>query len=761
MEKTPYITESDGVMKVRTCAWSPPGDHPVGCGLILTVKDNKLVKVEGDPDNPVTQGRLCPRCIALDEVMYHPDRLLSPMVRDRADRGKDAWRKISWDEAYDLIEGKVREIWKDYGSEAIFTITGTGRESTLYAPVFGPAVLNTPNGSSTQPFSGQACYGPRATITNFLFGAGIPEIDWAQYYEDRYDHPGYEVPKYILVWGKDPLYSSPDGFFGHSIIDLMKRGSKIITIDPRLTWLGAHAEYHLQLRPGTDAAVGMGLCNVIIQEDLYDHDFVENWCFGFDEFAEACREWTPERVEEVTWVPADTLRAAARAFATNSPSTATWGVALDQSKQSTQAGQCFLGLVALCGYIDVPGGIAIMNTESFIGKWRYDMVNTLPDELAAKRVVDPDGKYELFNTGSVLGGIQGDTLLDWLEGKFVDREGYYKLRMCWMLGSNLLACEAAQSKRWYEAMKDLDFVVAQDIFMTPSIMGLADVVLPLSTFAEHEGLVTPNYGRNQHFIGAMNEAIHNDNTKSDLEILIDMGKRLKPEMWEDIEGPDDFFDKLLRQSYGYGLDEVKSVPAKMSGYEYRKYETGKLRRDGLPGFETVTTKVELYSPILESYGESPVPFYAEPTYSPVSQPEMAKEYPLVYTTGGRNIAMFHSEHRQIPSLRAMNPDPLVTINPATAKKYGIAEGDWVLIETVFGSCRQRAHLTNEVNEKLIHLQHGWWFPERNGEAPELYGAFDSNPNNLMPHEDVGVTGYGAPYKNGICKISRAEAPAQA
>ena len=312
MEKTPYIVESDGVMKVRTCAWSPPGDHPVGCGLILTVKDNKLVKVEGDPDNPVTQGRLCPRCIALDEVMYHPDRLLSPMVRDRADRGKDAWRKISWDEAYDLIEAKVREIWKDYGSEAIFTITGTGRESTLYAPVYGPAVLNTPNGSSTQPFSGQACYGPRATITNFLLGAGIPEIDWAQYYEDRYDHPGYQVPKYIVVWGKDPLYSSPDGFFGHSIIDLMKRGSKIITIDPRLTWLGAHAEYHLQLRPGTDAAVGMGLCNVIIQEDLYDHDFVENWCYGFDEFAEACREWTPERVEEVSWVPADTLRAAAR-----------------------------------------------------------------------------------------------------------------------------------------------------------------------------------------------------------------------------------------------------------------------------------------------------------------------------------------------------------------------------------------------------------------------------------------------------------------
>jgi len=91
----PFITEEDGVLKVRTCAWSPPGDHPVGCGMFIHVKDGKIVKVEGDPSHPITQGRLCPRCIALDEVVYHKDRLLSPMKRAREDRGKDAWEKIS------------------------------------------------------------------------------------------------------------------------------------------------------------------------------------------------------------------------------------------------------------------------------------------------------------------------------------------------------------------------------------------------------------------------------------------------------------------------------------------------------------------------------------------------------------------------------------------------------------------------------------------------------------------------------------------
>ena len=751
-----FAIEEDGMVKVRTCAWSPPGDHPVGCGLVITVKDGKMVKVEGDPDHPVTRGRLCPRCIALDEVVYHEDRLQHPMVRDRADRGKDKWREVTWDEAYDLIEGRVREIWDKYGAESIFTLTGTGRESTLYAPVYGPSVLNTCNGASTYAFSGQACYGPRATVANYLLGAGVPEIDWAQYYEDRYDHPGWECPKYLVIWGKDPLYSSPDGFFGHSIIDLMKRGSKVIVIDPRVTWLSTRAEYHLQLRPGTDAAVGMGLLRVIIEEDLYDHDFVEKWCFGFDEFAEACCEWTPERVQEVSWVDADVLVGAARAFATNAPSSGIWGVALDQSKQSTQAGQCFLGLMAICGYLDVPGGITITKPTSFIGKWRYEMSDTIAPEMAAKHIVDPTGKYGLFNVGAAMGGVQGDTLLNWLEGMYKDYDCYYDLKMVWMIGTNPLACMADQPQRWYEAMKPLEFVVAQDIFMTPTIMALADVVLPLSTFAEHDGLVTPNFGRNQHFIGAMNKAFDNPNTKSDLEILIDMGKRLRPELWERFESVDQFFDEQLRANYDFGLEDVRAEPAKMAGYEYRKYEKGLLRPDGEPGFDTMTGMVELNSIVLGSYGESPVPFFEEPEFSHISRPDLADEFPLYYTMGGRNISMFHSEHRQVPSMRAMHPWPLVSIHPAVAAKYGIADGDWVRVTSPQGHMVQKALLTEMVNDKFIHVEHAWWFPEQDGEAPNLYGVWKANANNLIPHESVGVTGYGAPYKNGICKIERVD-----
>lgn len=759
-EQKGYITEEgDGVLKVRTCAWSPPGDHPVGCGVCLYVKDGKLVKVEGDPTHPISQGRLCPRCLALDEVMYHPDRIKHPMKRAREDRGKDKWVEITWDEAYDLLESKIREIWGEYGAETIFTLTGTGRESTLYAPVYGPAVLNTPNGASTYAFSGEACYGPRATITNYLLGAGYPEMDYAQYFPDRYDDPRYEVPKYILVWGKDPLYSSPDSFFGHSLIDLKKRGSKFIVIDPRLTWLASRAEFHLQLRPGTDAAVGMGLVRVIIEEDLYDHDFVEKWCYGFDELREAVQEWTPEKVQEVSWVDKDILVAAARAFATNAPSTALWGVALDQAKASTQAGMCFLDLLALCGYLDVPGGVTLCAPTSFIGQWRYEMMDVLDPEMAAKHIVDPTGKYELFNTGAAMGGVQGDTLLNYLEGELPEFQNVpYKLRMCWMIGTNPLACMADQPQRWYKAMLPLDFIVANEIFMTPTVMGLCDLVLPLSTFAEHDGLVTPHFGRNQHFIGAMNKAIEPEDTKSDLEILIDMGKRMRPELWESMGSPEEFFSAKLKEVYGWDYDELRGEVCRQHEYEYRKYEKGLLRADGQPGFQTTSGKVELASMLLPCFDEEAVPYFEEPDYSPVSQPELAKEFPLVYTTGGRNISMFHSEHRQIPSMRAMHPDPLATINPVDAEKYGIREGDWVAVESPLGRAIQKASVNQKVCAGLVHIEHAWWFPEQDGEAPNLYGVWDANANNLIPHESVGVTGYGAPYKNGICKIYKVDTP---
>ncbi|MCL1846415.1 MAG: molybdopterin-dependent oxidoreductase [Coriobacteriia bacterium] len=746
MEKR-YITEEEGVVKVRTCAWSPPGDHPVACSMFLHVKDGKVVKVEGDPDHPITNGRLCPRCLALPEALYHKDRILHPMIRDRKDRGKNAWKQVTWEEALDLIEEKVNYIKENYGAEACFTIQGTGREVILYAPAYASAVLGTP--IFTTALSGDSCYGPRCAVGDYQFGAGYPELDYAAFFPDRYDNPQYEVPKYILIWGKNPIYSSGDGFFGHAIIDLMKRGSKLIVVDPRVIWLATRADYHLQLRPSTDAAVALGLLNVVISEDLYDHDFVENWCFGFKDLAKRAAEYPPERVEEISWVPKETLIAAARAFATNAPSSVAWGLALDMQANGIQAGYAIMSLAAICGYIDVPGGITLTMPASFMGKWRYDTFGFLPDELKGKYIDDPS--YGAHNAGSPQGHqSHPDLIVEMLE-----TEKPWKLRMLWILGANFLSAQGAMPRRFYEAYSKLDFVVTQDVFMNPTAMALADVMLPLTMVGEHEGIALPHFGRNTHLLGAINKAVDEGDCKSDVEIMILAGKRLNPDLWP-WDTPAEFFTSQIQTKYDWTFEDLQNDVIYQQEYVYKKYEKGLMRPDGKLGFNTPTGKVELKSTIYPGWGEDALPYFEEPLYGPNSSPMVMEEFPLILTTGGRNITFFHSEHRQIPSMREINPWPKVTIHPKTAAKYGIQNGDWVCIENPMGSFIQKAKVAKEVDPRVVHAEHGWWFPEQDAEVPNLFGAFKSNPNLCVPQKKIGKLGYGAPYKGIVCKIYKVD-----
>jgi anaerobic selenocysteine-containing dehydrogenase len=715
--------------------------------MYLHVKEGKVVKVEGDPDHPITQGRLCVRCLTLPEYIYNDDRILTPLYRDPKDRGKDKWEPISWDKALDIIEERVNEIKKNYGAEAIVAFQGTGREATLYKTPLAYAALGTPN--SCFPMSGDSCYGPRCSVADFLLGAGYPELDYAAFFPDRFDDPRYVVPKYIVLWGKDPLFSNPDGFFGHTLIDLMKRGSKFITIDPRLTWMGAHAEYHVQLRPGTDAALGLGMLNVIIGEDLYDHDFVENWCYGFDRLAERAAEYSLDKVEAITWVPADMIKEVARIIATSKPCSFMWGLAIDTNANGVQAGATMLYIAAITGNLDVPGGVTLSVPASFMGKWRYECSQQLPPGMLEKQITDP--QYAGFQAAHLI--AHPDCILETLE---TDRP--YPLKMAWFYASNLIAnTAAAQPKRWFDALMRLDFNVCQDLYMTPTAMGLCDLFLPVSTFAEHDGVVLPHFGRNTHMVMAMNKCVDVGDCRSDLEIDFMVGKRLNPKAWP-WGSVADFFTDQIKPQLGITFEELQDMGWVQQKFEYRKYEKGLLRSDGEPGFNTPTGLVELASSLYEDWGEDPLPYFEENKYTPLSHPELADEYPLILTSGGRETTSFHSEHRQVPSLRAIMPDPLVQINPKTATDLGIEDGDWVCIENPLGRCVERAQITPIVDPRVVHAQHGWWYPEQEGEAPNLFGVWKSSLNSLVPHRAIGRLGFGAPYKNVMCKIYKVDDP---
>ena len=730
---------------VRTCAWSAPGCHPVGCGLKLHIVNNKLVGVEGDEEHPHNKGRLCVRCLTLPEYLNHPQRITTPLKR-AGERGENKWTEISWDEALDTVADKAKELQAKYGMDTVVVIQGTGRQAAIFSPPLAFGVFRT--STTLMGISGYSCYGPRCAIAEFVFGTGYPELDYAPYFPDSYDHPGYEVPKFIISWGKMPLTSNGDGLFGHALIDLMKRGTKIVTIDPRITWLGAHAETAIRLRPGTDAALGLAFLNVIIDEGLYDHDFVENWTYGFDELAERCREYPPEKVAEICGIPVKQIYHVAREFANNKPSSLLWGLTFDQTTCGGQASHCALAMLAICGYVDVPGGVTVGQPSTFLGKWRVDTRSNLAPGQFENRI----GAKEYPAAAASQWVCNPDLTLECLEN-----DEPKQLRMAFIQSTNIIsATNNVQPQRWYAALKErMEFVVVRDLFMTPTAVALADIFLPVAAFPELDGVVLPHYGRNPFFVGAINKAIENPGVRSDLEICLELGKRLNPEAWP-YKDAADFYDKQIRASYDFGFDDLRKMGVYQGGYTYQKHAKGLLRGDGVPGFNTPSTKVELSSLLYPVWGEDALPYYHEPYFSPISTPELAAEYPLILTTGGRKYTSFHSEHRHIDSLREIDKWAKITINPIDAKANGIQNGDWVTVENWLGKCQLKAWVSPVMKPGVVHCEHGWWYPEQEGAEPNLFGVWKSNINMLLPHFCVGKLGFGSIYKEMLCKIYKAE-----
>ena len=305
-----------------------------------------------------------------------------------------------------------------------------------------------------------------------------------------------------------------------------------------------------------------------------------------------------------------------------------------------QAGHTVLILAAILGDLDVPGGVTLAVPASFMGKWRYECAQQLPPGMLEKQITDP--RYQGFRAAHLI--AHPDCILDTLE-----TDEPYPLKMAWFYATNGIANTTnAQGKRWFKALEKMEFNVCQDVFMTPTAMGLCDLFLPVTTFAEHDGVVLPHFGRNTHMVMAMNKCVEVGDCRSDLEIDFMVGKRLNPKAWP-WDNVADFFTEQIKPQLGITFEELQELGWVQQEFEYRKYEKGLLRPDGEPGFNTPTGLVELCSSLYEDWGEDPLPYFEENALTPFSRPELANEYPLIMTTGGRETTSFHSEHRQVPS----------------------------------------------------------------------------------------------------------------
>lgn len=741
----PWRYDDGDMVVTRTCPWSPPGCHPVGCGLKLYVKDGRLEYVEGDENHPVTQGRLCPRCIALKDYVYSPARITKPMKRDRADRGKeDAWVECSWEEAFDIVKENYERICEQYGPESIIGMSGTGREGGTMS-LYPTMVFGTPNYCYMQ--SGYACYTPRLAAAAYITGTTYSEWDYAGALPGRWDDERYDLTEVLVMWGKAPLESNPDGFFGHAVVDAMRRGTRLIQIDPRVNWLSARADIFIQLRAGTDTALAMAMLDVIIKEELYDKDFVEYWCYGFEQLAERVATMPAEKAAEICQVPVEKIYAAARMYAKGNPSAIMWGLAVDQKTDGMQNSQCIIALQAITGNLDRPGGQLMPGADAGHNELGFGYKECIPDEVFQKMI----GLAEYPAYCNMILNSQVDMMLQTLE-----TDEPYPIRMGFYMGDNALSNCAMEPKRWHDALVDkLEFCIGIDTFMNASIQATCDLFLPIATVAEREGTVFTHYAPCTVTAGFMHKAIDCGDLPSDMALAYRLGKHLHPERFAKWANEHELVEafRLGVEDHGKTFDRVSECVVAQVPIEYYKYEKGMFRQDGQPGFATPTGRIELWSTAYNQFGDDPLPYYIEPEFSPIDEhPEIKEKYPFILTTGARVTPFFHSEGRQIPYLRELNPDPLLEINPKTAQEKHIADGQWVRVWNMFGEALMKAKVTDAVDEKTIHGQHGWWFPEESGDEPNLYGTFRSQINNLCPNGHMGKLGFGAPNKCMCCDV---------
>ena len=691
-----------------------------GCGALLHVRDGKLVKVEGDPASPLNHGRLCPIGTVTVDLVNHPDRLQYPMRR-RGARGSGDWQRISWDEALDEISERVLAIRDKFGPEAIALGTGTGRHHIRWVSRFGHA-LGTPNWC--EPGFAQ-CFHPRVNTSILTFG-DFPVCDFT----------GGTPPECILYWGHNPVFSGPDGETRFNVLEALEHNPKIIVVDPRRTGLAEKADIWLQLRPGSDDALALAMLNVIIGEKLYDEPFVTQWTHGFEALREHVEAFTPEWAEPITWVPADKIRAAAHMFARTKPAMMEWGCAIEHTPKCIQTIRAVSMLPALTGNIDVPGGWVF----GMHGLGRFpSLIENLTPEANAKRL-GADRFKLLGGEGADLPAAHIPTLLQAM------REGKpYPVKAFLVFGNNTLTTYANTSLV-YESLMKLDFMVCADLFMTPTAE-LADIVLPAAAWPELDQLAgMPTVAAN--VVLAQQKVVQIGECKADEEMFVELARRMKlPVVHRAGEG------RARRATRRGGSASPSTSSSRRASsrcpFKYRKYENG--------GFRTPTGKIELYSTRFEQMGYAPLPYYEEAPESPLAAPEVAKDFPLVLTSGGRIPFFFNSEHRQIDKLRKAHRDPIAEIHPDTAKRYGIAKGDWMWIETRRGRMRQKAKLTDGIDPRVIHAQHGWWFPEK--PAPE-YGVWQSNVNLLTDNGPPYDPAMGTYQLRGLlCRVAKAPAGA--
>jgi len=693
-----------------------------GCGVLAHVKDGKVIKIKGDPDHPNNKGELCPKGLAGIELLYHPDRLNYPLKR-AGGRGEGKWERISWDEALDTIAQKLNKFREQDGPQSICVNTGSAIQYNMGIMGYFAYLVGTPNIS----VCGNICFLPAAIACQATLGypvcAFCTEIVGDEFFNS----------KCILLWGANPRNSMPYPG-GEGIFKVKEEGAKLIVVDPRPTDYAKLADIWLRPRPATDDALALGMANVIINEGLYDKDFVAEWAYGFDELKKHVQQYSPKRVSEITWIPEDDIVAGARLFAQTRPSIIVQRVAVDQNLNAVQTSRAIYILRSICGNdFDQKGGNLLPADKPIIGEFpHFAQPRKLPREVKEKLIGAEE--LPLASGPDAAFGFVHPSLL----AKAIATGKPYKVRGLITSGHNPIMSDPDTSLI-EKGLRNLDFSVTLDLFMTPSAE-LYDMVLPAACWLEREGLRGhPAY---PYVTPIQHKAVEPLYERwDDLKFFIALAKKMGLEPpWQNLE---EYYDERLKPA-GLTMKKLEGINYISKAQEYSRLQNGKFE------FKTQSQKVELYSTLMEQYGYDPLPHYKPP-------PETTPEFPLILIGGRKRLGYVHSTGKQIESLRKLAPEPVIEMSPKTAEEKGILEGDWVVVETIYFKDKQQPRFRATPIEgflpQVVAIDSQWWYPER--KDPE-HGGYESNINRVIPGELYDPI-YGSTNIRSIpCRIYKAQ-----
>lgn len=700
------------------------------CGSLVTVEDGRVTRVAPNPDHPASLGAFCVKGIrGLPELTYHPDRVLYPARRTGA-RGEGRWQRVSWDVALDEMTDRLLEVRAQYGPLALCGAVSNAHFSRGVSLALLMRALGSPNWMMNQDLCG-GCRAVSDRLTGLAMGNG-EDID---------------NTNCALVVGRNPYAADPAQW--QALKRAKARGARIVTIDPARTPAAELADLWLQPKPGTDAAIALSMIDHLIKNDLYDADFVDKWCHGFEALAERAADYPASRAAAISQVPEEQITRAAALYA-NGPSCFVSGHGIDAFSAGVQTFRAFHALVAISGNLDRKGGNR--RSKRPAGFTNYIEVLHKPDfrlplevekqTIGADRFplwAGPEGWQTACHNPSVIEAV--------LTGE------PYPVRALYVTGVNI-AVTYPDTRRTIAALKSLDFLAVATHMMTPTAE-FADLVLPKTTGLEDEEV---SLEANAPCLSLIQPAIEpRGEARSDFWIANEIVERLAARGFGEARcffpwRTKADFNAYLLGDCGITVDDMKEV-----GYASFPYGLGNFAE---AGFKTRTGKLELYSERLAALGLDPLPAYV-PTGADRADATTRSEYPLILLTGARERTYHHSRFRDQGWARKVSPAPWLQLHPATAAEYGLATDDWVSLETARGpgACRLRVRVTDETLPGVVRTGMGWWYPEAPG--PER-GALDVNINAAMRYDGPWDPMTGSADTRGLpCRITRTNAAAAA